>query len=104
MAGGRARAGARAARLTTGAAGRRVIPRQAQWPFGAIPADDFQEEPMRSARVAVATALAASTLFVAAPAHARHVCNMPEQSLDEICESHPENDLRRLICLVLPTC
>lgn len=60
--------------------------------------------------VAVAAALAAAASLPLAPAaHASHTCSMDEErtTLEEICESHPGNDLSildKLFCLVWPSC
>lgn len=60
---------------------------------------------MRSARIAVATAVAAAALLVAAPAHARHTCPLDEvnHAVDRICEWHVE-DIRQILCLLSPVC
>lgn len=60
---------------------------------------------MRS-RLALVTAVAASTLLVAAPAQARHTCNFDDGDVDRICEAHPENDklFQKIFCLISPSC
>ncbi|MDQ3982445.1 MAG: hypothetical protein M3271_07170 [Actinomycetota bacterium] len=59
---------------------------------------------MRAARLALIAALAASSLLVASPAHARHVCGLDDPTLNDACESHPENLLRQILCLISPIC
>jgi hypothetical protein len=61
---------------------------------------------MRSARLALVTAIAATTLLAGTPAQARHTCGFDEldERVDAICESHPETLLRKLLCLVSPIC
>lgn len=63
---------------------------------------------MRSARLAVATAVAATALLVASPAQARHVCGLDDvnETLDQICETHPEDTtlIRKLLCLISTAC
>lgn len=62
---------------------------------------------MRSARLAVVAAVAASSLFVASPAHASHSCALDENpALDQICESHGIDlpIIQKLLCLVLKSC
>ena len=61
---------------------------------------------MRSARIALASAVAASTLLLASPAQARHYCGLEEPTLNQICESHGTDLplLQKLICLISPSC
>lgn len=62
---------------------------------------------MRSARLAVATAVAATSLLVASPARASHSCNLDDKpALDQICESHGIDHpiIRKLVCFVLGSC
>lgn len=61
---------------------------------------------MRSARLALVTALAATSLLVASPAHARHTCGLEDPTLNAICETHPEDTslFRKLFCLISPSC
>lgn len=61
---------------------------------------------MRSTRVALVTAVAATSLLTAAPAHAEHVCNLDhiDGGLDTRCDSHPEDSkpIQRIFCIVFP--
>lgn len=62
---------------------------------------------MLSARLALVTTVAATALLAGSPAQARHVCGLDriDETVDAICESHPETTLvRKLLCLVSPTC
>lgn len=62
---------------------------------------------MRSARLALVTAIAATALLAGSPAQARHVCGLDriDERVDAICESHPETTLlQKLLCLISPTC
>lgn len=66
-----------------------------------------KEEPMRSTRLALVSALAASTLLVGSPARASHSCALDENpTLDQICESHGIDlpIIQKLVCLVLKSC
>ncbi len=58
--------------------------------------------------IAVAAALAAAASLPVAPAaHAGHSCSLDEHpTLDQICESHGIDHpiIRKLFCLVSPTC
>ena len=60
--------------------------------------------------IVVATALAAAaTLPVTPAAHASHTCSLDEErdTLEQICESHPGNDisiLDKLFCLISTSC
>lgn len=59
---------------------------------------------MRAARLTLIAAVAASSLLVASPAHARHYCGLDDPTLNEVCESHHENLFREIFCLISPTC
>jgi hypothetical protein len=61
---------------------------------------------MRSARLAVAAAIAATSLLVASPAHARHTCGLEDPTLNSVCESHPDNSklFHLIYCLISPSC
>jgi hypothetical protein len=61
---------------------------------------------MRSARIALVTALAATGILVASPAQARHYCGLEDPTLNSICESHGTDLplIQKLICLISPTC
>lgn len=61
---------------------------------------------MRSARLAVATAVAATAILAASPAQARHTCGLDDPVLNAICESHVEQHplWQKLFCLVSPSC
>jgi hypothetical protein len=54
------------------------------------------------------TAVAATSLLTASPAHASHVCALDriDETLDDICESHPGQGslLKQLLCLISPSC
>lgn len=61
---------------------------------------------MRSARIALIGAVAASTLLLGSPAQARHYCGLEDPTLNSICESHG-TDLplfQKLYCLISPHC
>ncbi len=61
---------------------------------------------MRSARIALVTALATTSIVVASPAQARHYCGLDDPVLNAICESHV-TDLplfQKLYCLISPSC
>ena len=61
---------------------------------------------MRATRLALVTALAATSLLTASPARAEHVCNLDhlDEKLDTTCESHPEQSklFQRIFCIVFP--
>lgn len=61
---------------------------------------------MRTARIAFVTALAATSIFVTAPAQARHLCHEEDPVQDLECESHwPDLSLvLKVYCFVSPTC
>jgi hypothetical protein len=63
---------------------------------------------MRSARLALVTAVAATSLLTASPAHATHVCALDriDETLDDICEAHPGQGglVQKLLCLISPSC
>jgi hypothetical protein len=59
--------------------------------------------------VAIAAALAAAAALPVPAAHASHTCSLDEErdTLEQICESHPGNDisiLDKLFCLISPSC
>ncbi len=61
---------------------------------------------MRSVRIALVGAVAASTLLLASPAQARHYCGLDDPVLNAICESHV-TDLplfEKLYCLISQSC
>ncbi|HEX2058484.1 MAG TPA: hypothetical protein VHI71_08950 [Actinomycetota bacterium] len=61
---------------------------------------------MRSARIALVSALAASSLLIGSPAQARHYCGLEDPTANAICESHV-TDLplfQKLICLISKSC
>lgn len=55
------------------------------------------------AAVALAAALVVPT---GGAAQARHVCNIEDPTLDQACESHPEDSslFRKIFCLISPSC
>lgn len=59
----------------------------------------------RSTMIAVALA-ATATVPLAPPALAEHACNIEDPTLDQACESHGYDHpiIKKLLCLVLPTC
>ena len=61
---------------------------------------------MRSTRLAVATAIAATTLLAAPPAHARHYCGLEDPTLNSVCESHIDDTKlwQKIFCLISPSC
>ena len=63
---------------------------------------------MRSTRLALVAAVAATSLFVTAPtAHASHSCALDDNpTLDRICESHGIDlpIIQKLVCLILKSC
>jgi hypothetical protein len=61
---------------------------------------------MRSTRLALVTAVAASSLLVASPAQARHYCGLDDPTLNSICESHGTDlpIIQKIICLILKSC
>lgn len=62
---------------------------------------------MRSTRLALAAALAATTVLTASPAHARHTCGLDDvnEIVNDVCESHGDpNIIRDIVCAILPTC
>lgn len=61
---------------------------------------------MRSARIALVTALAAASILVASPAQARHLCHEEDPIVDVICESHIHELqlILKLYCHVSPSC
>lgn len=63
---------------------------------------------LRSLAVAIALASAAS-LPLAPAAHSSHTCSLDEErdTLEQICESHPGNDISifdKLFCLISTSC
>ncbi|HYO60414.1 MAG TPA: hypothetical protein VEU29_00765 [Actinomycetota bacterium] len=62
---------------------------------------------MRSARLALVTAVAAASLLVTPAAYASHSCALDENpELDQICESHGIDlpIIQKLICLISKSC
>jgi hypothetical protein len=61
---------------------------------------------MRSTRLALVAAVAATSLLTASPANATHVCNLDhiDEGLDTTCESHVWDAklVQRIVCLVFP--
>jgi hypothetical protein len=61
---------------------------------------------MRSTRLALVTAVAATSLLTASPARAEHACNLDhiDEGLDTRCESHPQDAklIQRIFCIVFP--
>lgn len=62
---------------------------------------------MRSTRLALVAAVAATSLLTASPAHASHSCALDENpTLDRICESHGIDlpIIQKIVCIVLKSC
>lgn len=61
---------------------------------------------MRSTRIALVTALAATSILVASPAQARHYCGLEDPTLNSICETHGYDLwlVQKLSCLISPSC
>lgn len=61
----------------------------------------------RKLRAAVVAGALAATMVPAAPAYASHSCSLEnddDNTLDRLCESHPDTLLEFLYCLVSKSC